>query len=120
MTQIRDHASEKRVAYENGATRSEKLARYDLIPPEADEALAERFGLGARKHSENGWKSGGTAFIQACINHARAHEINLLATAGQSGDDDLAAILCNYAMLAWFRKHKPAEYAQALGELRGA
>ncbi|HZP22830.1 MAG TPA: dATP/dGTP diphosphohydrolase domain-containing protein [Terriglobales bacterium] len=119
MKQSRDHASENRVAYENGATRSEKLERYDLIPPEADEALAERFGLGAGKHGETNWKSGGAAFIKACINHARAHEVNLLATAGECADDDLAAILCNYAMLAWFRKHKTSEYAQALRELRG-
>ena len=38
--------------FEGGATRTVKSERYDLIPPEAEAALARRFGLGAQRHGE--------------------------------------------------------------------
>lgn len=45
--------------FAGGATRSQKDVRYDLIPPEAEEALARRYALGAMKHGANNWKLGG-------------------------------------------------------------
>lgn len=118
--------------FEGGATRSKKLERYDLIPPEADLAMATRFGIGALVHGEGNWKSGGVEFIKAVINHLRGHLSSLLADEPpladaeynhpkvlfEARDWDTDAITCNAAMLNWFRIHKPIEFCQALNELR--
>jgi hypothetical protein len=114
----RNHSIEQKAAFEGGATRSEKLERYDLIPPEAEDALARRYGMGAKKHGEGNWKQGGVTFIKACVNHAKAHQSHLLATCGESEDDDLGAILCNFGMLTWFRANKGDDYNKALMELK--
>jgi hypothetical protein len=117
--QPREHMQEAKKSFEGGATRSEKLERFDLIPPEADEAMARRFGLGAKKHGEGNWKGGGKDFIKACINHAKAHEAHLGKAAGKGDDNDLDAIICNWGMLCWFRENKAQEYGEALAELKG-
>lgn len=114
----RNHLAEHKSAYEGGATRSEKLERFDLIPPEAEEAMARRYGLGAEKHGEGNWKQGGADFIKACINHAKAHEAHFLSHFNDSSDNDLDAIMCNWAMLCWFRENKPNDFQEALSELR--
>lgn len=114
-TKTRNHLAEKKSKFEGGATRSEKRERFDLIPGEAEVALAERFGIGATKHGPKNWQNGGVDFITATINHAKAHEASLLMNGPDHDDDDLAAILCNWSMLAWFRRHKPEEYRAALG-----
>lgn len=111
----RAHFTEPKTTFEGGSTRSAKLERYDLIPPELDEALAQRFGLGALKHGDRNWLGGGAEFIVSCVNHGRAHIVSLLKNGPDHADDDLAAILWNFGVLTWFRQHKPAEYRAALG-----
>lgn len=111
----REHLVEEKATFEGGATRSAKAERYDLIPPEADEANALRFGLGAGKHGEHNWKNGGAAFISQCINHTRAHIVSLQKHGPFHDDDDIGAVLANTSMLAWFRAHKPDEFLKALG-----
>lgn len=105
-------------AYEGGATRTVMEARYDLIPPEAIQAMALRWGLGAIKHGEGNWKSGGVAFIKACFNHLQKHlQIELCEWRDDFKDDDLGAVLWGAGALKWFQINKPAEYKQALEEL---
>lgn len=111
----RKHLSEQKSTFEGGSTRSAKIERYDLIPPEIDVALAQRFALGATKHGDNNWKGGGTDFVLSCLNHLRAHYVSLLTNGPFHDDDDVAAMLWNIGVLAWFRKHKPAEYLKAFG-----
>jgi len=41
-----------------GGAKGKKLARYDLIPPDALKALAEHFGRGARKYEDRNWERG--------------------------------------------------------------
>ncbi len=41
-----------------GGEKGSKLARFDLIPPEALWALAEVYGKGAEKYSERNWQRG--------------------------------------------------------------
>ena len=41
-----------------GGEKGSKLARFDLIPPEAHWALAEVYGKGARKYAERNWEKG--------------------------------------------------------------
>lgn len=41
-----------------GGQKGKKLARFDLIPPEALTALAEHFGRGAEKYEDRNWERG--------------------------------------------------------------
>ena len=41
-----------------GGEKGSKLARFDLIPPEFEIALAEHYGLGARKYADRNWERG--------------------------------------------------------------
>lgn len=41
-----------------GGEKGQKLARYDLIPVEFEEALANHYGLGARKYEDRNWERG--------------------------------------------------------------
>ncbi len=41
-----------------GGEKGSKLARFDLIPPEALWALAEVYGRGARKYADRNWERG--------------------------------------------------------------
>lgn len=113
---LRDLTSEKHSRFEGGATRTEKVERYDLVPPEAVDAIARRIGLGVAKHGENNWKSGGVAFIKATFNHMLAHISSLRKL--NLGDQDLDAVICNAAFLCWFKENKSQEYYQALTELQ--
>ena len=115
MSDTREHLAEQKTTFEGGSTRSAKLERYDLIPPEIDEALAQRFGLGAQKHGDRNWQGGGAAFISSCLNHLRAHYVSLLRHGPFHSDDDIAAMIWNAGVLAWFREHKPEEFCHALG-----
>ncbi len=113
----RAHLEERKTEFEGGSTRSAKPERYDLIPPEVDECLALRYGLGAVKHGANNWKGGGAEFILSCLNHLRGHYVSLLRNGPFHSDDDIGAMLWNAGALAWFRKHKPEEFRRALGSL---
>lgn len=113
----RDHLAEEKSTFEGGSTRSSKLERYDLIPVEAEECEARRYGLGAIKHGENNWKNGGADFILSCLNHLRAHYASLVKNGPWNDDDDIGAMLWNAGVLAWFREHKPDEFRKALAKL---
>lgn len=115
----RNHETEAKATYESNATRSVKSERYDLIPPEILIALAQRFALGASKHGENNWKSGGAEFIRSCLNHLFGHYVSLLTNGVDHNDDDVAAMIWNAGVLAWFREHKPEEFAKAVALMRG-
>ena len=41
-----------------GGEKGSKLARFDLIPPEATWALAEHYGKGATKYAVRNWERG--------------------------------------------------------------
>jgi hypothetical protein len=95
-------ASEKH-AFKSGATSSERVLPYDLIPTLFLNRLAERFKLGAKKHGRFNYRKGlqDKEFIQDRLNHAFQHlkkamdEIEIGET---YGDDDLAAVAVNIAM----------------------
>lgn len=42
----------------SGGAKGEKLARFDLLPPDALWALAEHYGRGARKYEDRNWEKG--------------------------------------------------------------
>tara|TARA_R110000737_G_scaffold32008_2_gene50396 strand:- start:580 stop:924 length:345 start_codon:yes stop_codon:yes gene_type:complete len=43
---------------DTGGAKGRKLARHELLPPEALTAIAERFGLGAAKYEDRNWERG--------------------------------------------------------------
>lgn len=49
---------ETRVTSASGGQKGQKLARYDLIPSAALRQVAELYGVGARKYSDNNWRRG--------------------------------------------------------------
>lgn len=102
----------------DGAERSKKDERYDLIPPEALQSQAVRYGLGAKKYAPNQWKQGGVEFIKSCVNHLMGHYTSFLINGPSWGDDDLGAMQWNVNALVWFRINKPAEFQQAWRELK--
>lgn len=107
---------EAKRGFENGATRSQTNYRFDLIPAIAEMKVALRFGIGAQKHGEQNWKGGSKEFIKATISHLCGH-ITCLKRSGQTGDDNIGAVLCNASMLAWFEYYKPEEFLAAIKEL---
>ncbi len=50
---------ERRIVDERtGGAKGQKLARFDLVPPDALWALAEHYGRGAEKYRERNWELG--------------------------------------------------------------
>jgi hypothetical protein len=88
--------------FENGASRSHHAPHYDLVPKAAIDRLTKRLELGANIHGANNWKKGGPEFILQCKRHLAEHLFNFLA--GDQSDDNLGAILCNAAFLAYFEE----------------
>lgn len=41
-----------------GGEKGSKLARFDLVPPEASWALAEHYGKGCAKYADRNWEKG--------------------------------------------------------------
>lgn len=90
--------------FENGAARSEKRLRYDLIPFSTIKALAERFTIGAGKFGDNNWKDGGKDWIRETKNHLIHHVWAYIE--GDLEDektnlDHLRAALWNASALLW-------------------
>lgn len=58
MNEIPFVKHEVRVVSHTGGEKGSKLARYDLIPADVEEALAEHFGKGASKYEDRNWERG--------------------------------------------------------------
>jgi hypothetical protein len=93
------------VKLENGASRSHKAPRYELLPKAAIDRLVTRLKLGASIHGDNNWRGGGPEFIAQCKRHLMEHMLNYLE--GDWTDDHLAAVICNAAFLCHFEAHPP-------------
>lgn len=93
-----------------GATRSEVSLPYDLIPPSAIRALADRFRIGVGKHGEDNWKnsldnrSNAYAFCKEAYNHLVEHCMKMLeGTPDEHGGlgGHLAAIMWGATVLIY-------------------
>lgn len=92
----------------NGVQRDEssRNTRYDLIPPEAMDALAEVFCEGAKKYDERNWEKG--IPVNNCIDHALGHLSGFLK--GDTSEPHMEHALCNIAMaLTMIRRGQPTE-----------
>lgn len=104
-------------AFTSGATSSEHLNPYHLIPTQTVKKLAQRFALGAVKHGDVNYQkcikpsSDGRlwildlAFARDRYNHIFEH-LMLLKSHGQfdrngKPDDNIAAVLWGTSFLAW-------------------
>lgn len=63
--------TDKLQKFTSGATRTPSRLRFDLIPPAALRALAERYGIGAVIHGEVNWQKG--IPFSANIYHMQSH-----------------------------------------------
>lgn len=91
---------------ETGGEKGSKLARWDLMPFDVLNELAEHFGIGARKYDDRNWERGydwGLSLAALCR--------HLSAWAGgedtdsESGDSHLIAVMWHAAALRWFQIH---------------
>ncbi len=52
------HDEVRTVDPKTGGEKGLKLDRYDLIPAEVEEALANHYGMGAKKYADRNWERG--------------------------------------------------------------
>lgn len=93
---------------ETGGQKGTKLARYDLIPPDALHQLAEHYGYGATKYEDRNWEKGyrWSLSFAALQRHAwafwRGEDID-----PDSGRAHLAAVMFHAAALLTFAETHP-------------
>lgn len=83
---------------------------YDLIPPEAETALARVLTFGANKYTRNGWQTVPNAverYEAALMRHLNAHRRGELFDP-ESGLTHLEHALCNLAFLVYFQARRMA------------
>jgi hypothetical protein len=94
---------QEKQTFEGTATRSKQSGRYDLISPAGIDAMARRLKLGAERHGERNWETGGEAFRQATVSHLMAHLVSYMEN---PNTDDTDALICNAMFLCHFEKHR--------------
>ncbi len=93
------------VAFTSGAKRSKVMPRFDLLPYEALQCLADRFELGAKKYAKDNWKKGASDpdFNADALSHMQ-HHLSCFINEDFSEDDawgHLGAIMWGAATRAW-------------------
>jgi dATP/dGTP diphosphohydrolase len=85
--------------FPGGARRTDRKPRFELIPFEFLEALAEVLSAGAVKYGPYNWKRGEKDFFLDAWNHAFVHLEKFKE--GDRSEDHLAHLACNAAFLTW-------------------
>lgn len=88
------------VTSKSGATSTKLEERWDLIPFAALRALARRFWFGSVKHAPRNWELGDEEFAEIRLSHCCRH---MALFAEYRRQEDLDAVLCNAAMLAYWK-----------------
>jgi hypothetical protein len=102
---------DKKVISNSGASQSHVNERYDLLCPAAIRRLAQRYALGAEKHSDFNYCVAGNdeAFQRARINHTIKHLMLYLERGNfdENGepDDNLGAAMWGIATTIHFTEH---------------
>src|SRR5439155_16737068 len=86
-----------------GARRSDRKPRFDLIPFEFLESVAEVLSAGAVKYGPYNWKRGQKDFFLDAWNHAFVHLQKFKE--GDRREDHLAHLACNVAFMIWAVKN---------------
>jgi hypothetical protein len=108
-TQVADQINKH--AFTSGATSSERIVPYHLIPPSFITATAARFGLGLEKHGDVNYQKCVTLeddgaftldveFARDRYNHGVHHLLNLKKT-GNHRDDNIGAVAWFLSFATW-------------------
>jgi hypothetical protein len=89
------------VISKSGATSTKLEERWDLIPFSALAAMARRFWVGSVKHAPRNWEKGDEEFAETRLSHCFRH---MALFAEHHRQEDLDAVLCNAAMLAYWKE----------------
>ena len=89
------------VVSKSGATSTKLEERWDLIPFAALAAMARRFWLGSIKHAPRNWEKGDEEFAEVRLAHCFRH---MALFAEHRRQEDLDAVLCNAAMIAFWKE----------------
>lgn len=95
----------KGVKFSNGAARSERKPRYDLVRLEFVTALAETLGEGAESYGDINWQLGGRDFARETYNHLFEHVMNI--GAGDNSEDHISHAAANLMFLLFYKKRHP-------------
>jgi Domain of unknown function (DUF5664) len=82
-----------------GSRRTDRKLRFDLIPFEFLEAVAEVLTRGAARYGAWNWKRGKKDFFFDAWNHAFVHLQKFKE--GDRSEDHLAHLACNVAFMVW-------------------
>jgi hypothetical protein len=88
------------VTSKSGATSTKLEERWDLIPFAALAAMARRFWVGSIRHAPRNWEKGDEEFAETRLAHCFRH---MALFAESRRQEDLDAVLCNAAMLAYWK-----------------
>ncbi len=99
--------SGERTEYSTGAVRDRRTGkgRYDLIPTELLIRLAKHYENGAVKYNDRNWEKGMP--ISNFVDSAFRHLVSYMA--GDTEEDNLAAIVWNVAGIMHFEKYGDPE-----------
>lgn len=100
--------TEVRVTSSTGGQKGQKLARFDLLPPDVLWDLAEHYGLGSAKYADRNWELG----TDWSLNYAAAQRHLQQFWAGEDDDEEtgsphLIAAIWHLFALHHFRKTHP-------------
>jgi hypothetical protein len=89
--------------FPGGARRTDRKFRFDLIPFEFLESVAEALTAGAIEYGDYNWKRGQKDFFLDAWNHAFVHLEKFKE--GDRSEDHLGHLACNVAFLIWAVKN---------------
>jgi hypothetical protein len=90
------------VKSKSGATSTKLEESWNLIPSAALRAMARRFWLGLQKHGRGNWQKGDNEFAETRLAHMYRH---MALFAEYHRQEDLDAVMCNGAMMCWYKEH---------------
>ena len=102
-----------------GGQKGEKLARFDLLPPDIMWELAEHYGKGARKYADRNMERGypWSKSYAACQRHLNAFWSGE-DTDAETGSLHLIAAAWHCVTLAWFFRHGAGEDNRPITDLK--
>src|SRR5439155_14372890 len=99
MGKVRPRSQHTVRRFPGGAGRTDRKPRFDLIPFEFLESIAEVLSAGAVKYGPYNWKRGRKDFFLDAWNHAFVHLQKFKE--GDTSEDHLGHLACNVAFLVW-------------------
>ena len=104
MGQVQPENRRNTRRFAGGAGRTDRKPRFDLIPFEFLESVAEVLTRGAVKYGPYNWKRGRKEFFLDAWNHAFVHLQKFKE--GDRSEDHLGHLASNVAFMVWAVKHR--------------